>query len=170
VARELVQTATAHDAHTFSRLRSRPGVGQILALVVLDAIHARHRCPRVQEFVSSGRLVKGAKAAAGTRDGPSGQKLGHADLQGAFSDAAVLCLRHNPAGQHDLARLVKKQGQGKALTVRAHQVARAVYDMGQRDPACDLDKLLHDSWSGAGAPAASRAAEGSSLTSACWQP
>jgi transposase len=49
---DLVSTATAHDAQTFYRLRSIPGVGKILALVLLDEIHDINRFPRVQEFVS----------------------------------------------------------------------------------------------------------------------
>jgi transposase len=62
---DLVSTAKAHDAQTFSRLRSIPGVGKILALVLLYAIHDINRFPRVQEFVSCCRLVKGAKESAG---------------------------------------------------------------------------------------------------------
>ena len=38
------------------------------------------------------------------------------------------CLRNHPAGPTYRARLAKKHGQGKALTVLAHQLARAVYD------------------------------------------
>ena len=49
---DLVQTAKAHDAPTFDRWRSLPGVGTILALVLLYEIHAIRRFPRVQEFVS----------------------------------------------------------------------------------------------------------------------
>ncbi len=48
----LVQMAKAHDAQTFYRLRSIPGVGKILALVLLYEIHDIRRFPRVQEFVS----------------------------------------------------------------------------------------------------------------------
>jgi hypothetical protein len=51
-------------------------------------------------------------------------------------------LRAHPAGQKYLARLEKKHGQGKALTVLAHKVARAVYDMWRRDTVFDLDKFL----------------------------
>jgi transposase len=47
-----VKRAKPHDANTFSRLRSIPGVGEILALVMLDEIHDSHRFPRVQDFVS----------------------------------------------------------------------------------------------------------------------
>jgi hypothetical protein len=48
----LVNTAKAHNAQVFYRLRSLPGVGKILALVLLDEMHDIQRFPRVQEFVS----------------------------------------------------------------------------------------------------------------------
>jgi transposase len=139
---DLVRTAKEHDAQTFYRLRSVPGIGTILALVLLDEIHDIHRFPRVQAFVSSCRLVKCAKEAAGKRSGTSGKKIGHAYLTWACSEAAVLFLRNNPAGQQDRARLVKTHGKGKALTVLAHKLARAVYDMWKRDTAFDLDTFF----------------------------
>ena len=138
----LVNTAKAHNAQIFYRLRSIPRVGKILALVLLYEIHAIHRFPRVQEFVSYCRLVKCAKESAGKRYGTSGTKIGNAYLKWAFSEAAVLFLRANPAGQKYLARIVKKHGKGKALTVLAHKLARAVYYMWRRDTVFDLDKFL----------------------------
>jgi transposase len=101
---DLVSTAKAHEAQTFYRLRSIPGVGKILALVLLYEIHDINRFPRVQAFVSSCHLVKCAKESAGTRYGTSGNKSGNAYLKWAFSEAAVLCLRNHPAGQQYLAR------------------------------------------------------------------
>jgi transposase len=86
------------------RLQSVPGIGKILRVVRLDEIHDITRFPRGQDFVSSCRLVTCAKAAAGQRYGTSGTKSGHAYLQWAFSEAAVLCLRNPPAGQKCLAR------------------------------------------------------------------
>jgi transposase len=118
---DLVQTAKAHDAQTFYRLRSIPGVGKILALVRLYEIHQIRRFPRVQAFVSYCRLVKCAKESAGKRYGTSGTKIGHAYLKWAFSEAAVLFLRDHPAGQTYLARIARKHGKGKALTILAHQ-------------------------------------------------
>jgi transposase len=141
---DLVRTAKEHDAQTFYRLGSIPGVGKILALVLLYEIHDIHRFPRVQEFVSSCRLVKGAKDSAGKRDGTSGKKLGNASLKWACSEAAVLFLRNNPAGQKYRARLVKKPGQGKALTVLAHKLARAVSYMLKRDTAFAMDKFFNE--------------------------
>jgi transposase len=117
----MVNTAKAHKAQIFYRLRSIPGVGKILALVLLDEIHDIPRFPRVQEFVSYCRLVKCANESAGKRYGTSGTKIGNAYLKWAFSEAAVLFLRNHPAGQKSLARLEKKHGKGKALTILAHQ-------------------------------------------------
>jgi transposase len=142
--RDLVQTAKAPDGQTCYRLRSIPGLGKILALVLLYEIHDSHRVPRVQAFVASCRLGKWAKDSAGKRYGTSGKKIEHAYLQWAFSAAAVLFVRNNPAGQKDLARLAKKHGKGQALTVLAHQLARAVDDRLKRDTACELDKLLNE--------------------------
>jgi hypothetical protein len=54
----------------------------------------------------------------------------------------VLVRRNNPAGQKYLARLANKHGKGKALTVLAHQLARAVYDLLKRGVAFDLNAFL----------------------------
>jgi transposase len=104
VALTLVQTAKQHDAQTLYRLQSVPGIGKILSLVLLYAMHDITRFPRVQDGVSYCRLVKCAKESAGKRYGTAGAKIGNAYLKGAFSEAAVLFLRNNPAGQKYLAR------------------------------------------------------------------
>jgi transposase len=123
---DLVSTAKTHDAQTFYRLRSIPGVGNILALVLLYEIHDINRFPRVQEFVFDCRLVTCARESAGKSDGTSGKKIGHAYLIWAFSEATVLFLCTNPAGQKYLARLEKRHGKGKALPILAHKLARCV--------------------------------------------
>jgi len=71
--------------------------------------------------------------------------IGNAYLKWAFSEAAVLFLRTNPAGQKYLARLEKKHGQGKALTVLAQKLARAVYYMLRRKTAFDMSMFLQSS-------------------------
>ena len=129
VERTIVNTAKHHDANTLSLRQTVPGIGTILSLVLLYEIHDIHRFPRVQDFVSSCRLVTCAKASAGKRLGTSGTTIGNAHLTWAFSEAAVLCLRDHPAAQKYLARLEKKHDKGQALTVLAQQLARAVYHM-----------------------------------------
>ena len=120
-----------------------PGIGKLLRLVLLYDMHDMDRLPTVQEFVSSCRLVQCAKASAGKRVGTSGKKIGNAHLKWAFSEAAALFLRNNPVGQKYLARLEKKHDKGKALTILAHKLARAVYYMLKRQTAFDMDQFLH---------------------------
>jgi transposase len=138
----IVKTAKQHDANTLYLLQTVPGIGKILSLVLLYEIHDIARFPRVQDFVSYSRLVKCAKESAGKRYGTAGTKIGNAHLKWAFSEAAVLFLRNNPAGQKYLARLEKKHGKGKALTVLAHKLARAVYYLLKRRIVFDLDLFL----------------------------
>jgi transposase len=125
-------------------LQTVPGIGKILRLGLLYEIHDIARFPSGQDFVSYCRLVKCAKESAGKRYGTSGKKIGNAYLKWAFSEAAVLFLRNNPAGQKYLARIERKHGKGKALTILAHKLARAVYYMLKRDTAFDLDKFLRE--------------------------
>jgi len=138
----IVKTAKHHDAQTLYLLQTVPGIGKILSLVLLYEIHDIARFPRVQDFASYCRLVKCAKESAGKRSGTSGSKIGNAHLKWAFSEAAVLFLRDNPAAQKLLVRLEKKHSKGKALTILAHKLARAVYYMLKRQTAFDLDTFL----------------------------
>jgi transposase len=139
----ILKTAKQHDAHTLYLLQTVPGIGKILSLVLLYEIHDIDRFPRVQDFVSYGRLVKCAKESAGKRLGPSGKKIGNAHLKWAFSEATALFLRNNEPGQKYLTRLEKKHDKGKALTILAHKLARAVYYMLKRKTAFDVNIFLH---------------------------
>jgi transposase len=139
----IVKAAKQHDAQTVYLLQTVPGIGKILSLVLLYEIHTIERFPSVQDFVSYCRLVKCAKESAGKRYGTAGTKIGNAYLKWAFSEAAILFLRDNPAGQRYLARLEKKHGKGKALTILAHKLARAVYYMLKRGVVFKLDTFLH---------------------------
>ena len=89
------------------------------------------------------RLVKSKKESAGKTYGTSGSKIGNAHLKWAFSEAAVLFLKNNPVGQAYVARLEKKHDKGKALTILAHKLARAVYHMLWRQEAFDMKRFLN---------------------------
>jgi len=99
VALYLTRSAKTDDVQTFARLQSVPGIGEILALVLLYEIHDIHRFPRVPEFVSYCRLVKCAKESNGKRLGTSGKKIGNGHLRWAFAEAAVLFIRQSQPGK-----------------------------------------------------------------------
>lgn len=138
----ILRAAREHDGKALLRLRSVPGIGQILALVILYEIHDINRFPTVQDFVSYARLVKCAKQSAGKRYGTSGSKIGNVHLKWAFSEASVLFLRANPKGQKFVDKLSAKHGKAKALSILAHKLGRAVYYMLKREKTFDMNKFF----------------------------
>jgi transposase len=138
----IVREAKRHDGDAFHRLRSVPGIGKVLALTILYEIHDIHRFDRVQEFASDARLVKCQKQSGGRTLGTSGAKMGNVHLKWAFSEAAVLFLRHTKDGKKLLTRMTKKHGKGKALSILAHKIGRAVYYMLSRGTVFSMEKFL----------------------------
>jgi len=137
-----VRTAKIHDPHAFYLLRSIPGIGKILALVLLYEIHDINRFPRVQDFCSYGRLIKGTHQSAGKTYGHSGKKIGNAHLKWAFSEAACLLIRCRPAVQKHKEKLEKKHGKAKALRIVAHKLGRGVYYMHKRKQPFEEKRFL----------------------------
>ena len=138
----ITKRAKGHDPQALYRLRSVPGIGSIISLILLYEICDINRFPRVQDFASYARLVKCSKESAGKRSGTSGGKIGNVHLKWAFSEAAVLFLKGNPEGMKFKNKLVKVHGKGKALSILAHKLGRAVYFILKNDEAFDMKKFL----------------------------
>jgi transposase len=141
----LVRQAKEHEPQGFHLLRTIPGIGKVLALTILYEIHDVHRFGRVQEFASYARLVKCAKESAGKKHGTSGAKMGNVHLQWAFSEAAVLFVRHCKEARPMLARFEAQHGKGKALSVLAHKLGRAAWYVLARPQAFDRERFLRTS-------------------------
>jgi len=139
---KVLRQARGHDHNSFQILRSLPGTGKVLALTILYEIHDIHRFPRVQEFSSYSRLVKCVHTSGGKVVGSGNAKMGNAYLKWAFSEAAVLFLAKCPEGRPLLARIERKHGKAKALSILAHRIGRAVYFMLARQRAFDLERFL----------------------------
>jgi transposase len=140
----ITRRAKAHDPDTYNRLRSVYGIGRILALVLLYEIQDIHRFPTVQDFVSYARLVKCVRTSAGKVKGIGGNKIGNVYLKWAFSEAAVLFLRGNEKAKKWHARMQKKHGKGKALSILARKLGQIVYLMLRRKEAFDATRFLNN--------------------------
>jgi hypothetical protein len=116
--------------------------GKVLAMTIVYELHDVHRFERVQQFASYARLVKCAKESAGKRKGSSGAKMGNVHLKWAFSEAAVLFVRHSVEAKVLLARLTKRHGKGKALSILAHKTGRAAYYVLVREKPFDSAKFF----------------------------
>lgn len=140
--RYIAKNAVAHDPVGFYLLQSVPGIGRTLGMSILYEIHTIKRFKSVQKFLSYSRLVKCMKESAGKKYGKIGSKIGNAYLKWAFCEAAVLFLKGNKKRQAWFARLEKKHGKGKALSILAAKIARAVYFMLLRKHPFDEERFL----------------------------
>jgi len=138
----IVSTANEHDSETIRLLRSVPGIGRILSMVILYEIHDIERFDRHQHLASYSRLVKCQRESAGKVSGTGGSKIGNVYLKWAFSEAAIGFLRKCPGAKPYYQRLVKKHGKGKALTVLAHKISRAVFYIWKRREVFEQEKFL----------------------------
>jgi transposase len=138
----ILKLANRHDPVAYALLDSIYGIGKIGALTILYEIENIKRFPRVQDFVSYARLVKCAHESNGKKYGTNGNKIGNAHLKWAFSEAAALFLRGNEPAKKWFERQTKKHGKGKALSILAHKLGRAVYFMLKNKEAFDQEKFL----------------------------
>ena len=139
--RSLQCQAQTHDPVGYQLLRTIPGCGKILSLVVLYEIGSIERFETVQKFASYARLVRGDKESAGKRLSGGHPKMGNAFLKWAFSEMAVLFLRGNPGAQKAMDRLRSRHGKGRALSILSHKLGRSVFTMLRKQVPFDTERF-----------------------------
>ena len=138
----LVKSAKVDDPATFQFLRTVPGIGPILGLVMLYEVDSIRRFAEVGNFLSYARLVACTHESAGKVKGVGGRKIGNAHLKWAFSEAASLMLRSFPAAKSWMQRQSKKRGAKKAHAILEAKIGRAVYHLWRKQVAFDAKKFL----------------------------
>jgi transposase len=138
----LVRHAKIDDPRAYHLLQTIPGVGKVLALILLYEMHAAGRFGDQRHFVSYCRLVRPTHESAGKKSAGKGHKIGNAHLRWAFGEAACLMLREVPAAQTYVARLEKQHGKAKAISILAARIARSAWLMLKRKEAFDANKFL----------------------------
>src|SRR4029453_558145 len=89
----LVRHAKIDDPQAYPLLQTIPGVGKVLALILLYEMHDTARFGDQRHFLSSCRLVRPTHERPGRRWAGKGHKIGNAHLRWAFGEAACLMLR-----------------------------------------------------------------------------
>ncbi len=138
----LTRAAKVDDPQAYARLRSVPGVGPVLALVLLYEIHDIRRFAGEGQFLSYARLVRCAHESAGKKQGTGGNKIGNAHLKWAFAEATCLLLRASARAKAWLARREKKHGKKRALGALAARLGRAVYHLLRKGEAFDEGRFF----------------------------
>ena len=133
----LTRTAKVDDVQMYHRLQTIPGVGKVLALVLLYEIHDIARFGSEGQFLSYARLVRCAHESAGKKLSCGGAKIGNAHLRWAFAEAACLFLRSSARAKQWKEKQLKKRSEGRVLAILAARLARAVYHLWRKGQAFD---------------------------------
>jgi transposase len=140
--RHLIPNAKVDDPVTFGLLRTVPGIGPILGLILLYEIDTIARFPEAGNFLSYSRLVRCSHESAGKVKGSGGKKIGNAHLKWAFSEAACLMLRSSARAKAWMQRQEKKRGKRKALSVLEAKLGRTVYHLWKKQVPFDSKRFL----------------------------
>jgi transposase len=138
----LTRTAKVDDPQTYHLLRTIPGIGPVLALILLYEIHDIGRFPEVANFASYARLVRCQHESAGKVKGSGNKKIGNGHLRWALGEAACLLLRCHDAAKRWLERKAKKVGKPTALGILTARLGRTVYHLWRKQEAFDAKRFL----------------------------
>lgn len=146
--------AKDHDRAAYELLQTIPGVGPILAMVLLYEIHDIRRFATPQKFSSYCRLVKVAHTSAGKRVGGGNNKIGNPYLKWAFSEAFHHAAKYSAPIRKYYDKLKGKCGAGRAASIIAHRFGVAVYYMLKNGNGFDEKIFLSQNYRGDGEPGA----------------
>jgi transposase len=138
----LKRTAKVDDPQGYARLQSIPGVGPILALVLLYEIHDVRRFADERHLLSYARLVRCVHESAGKKQRGGNPKIGNGHLKWAFSEAVCLLVRASARAKAWLARRTAKHGKRRALGALAARLGRAVYHLLKKKEAFDEGRFF----------------------------
>ena len=138
----ILRHAKAHDANTPYLLQTIPGVGKILALLILYEVHDIGRFPKPQDFSSYSRLIRPQKESGGKTTGKANKKIGNPNLKWAISEATLLLLRESDQAKKLHQKLINKHAEGKALGILSNKLGRSIYYMLKNKKAFDVNKFF----------------------------
>ena len=142
--RQVLEQARHHDPVLLSLLRTVPGIGKILALVMLREIHSHPPLPQRRGFhllPPAGQIrTRVRRQETGIQKQQDRQRPPQVGL---LSEAACLFLRGNTSAQELHQRLLSKYGKAKALSIIAQKLGRTVYSILKHRQPFDPEKFFH---------------------------
>jgi transposase len=113
----------------YALLKSVPGIGEVLAIVIMLETGDITRFAAVGNFASYARCVDSARYSNGKKKGEGNTKNGNAHLVWAFIEAANFTRRFSAEAKRFFERKTARTNKVIATKALAHKLARASYHM-----------------------------------------
>ncbi len=134
--------AMVTDPSQLKIIRSVPGIGKILGLVMMYEIHDINRFKSEKQFSSYARLIGCQAESGGKKLGVKGRKVGNVYLKWAFNEAAMIFLRGNEIAEKYKKRLENKHGKARMYSIVAHRLGVTIYHMLKNRQVFDIYRFL----------------------------
>jgi transposase len=143
--RHIREKARYHNHLDYQILRSIPGVGEILSLIILYETHDIKRFKTVQRYSSYSGVVKCERSSGGKTIGAKNSKIRNPYLKWAFGEIILKAQVSEPKIGKLYERLKSKYGLGRAKSIIAHRFAVATYFMLKNKQAFDVERFVQTS-------------------------
>jgi transposase len=126
----------------YARLKSIPGIGEVLAIVIMLETGDVNRFAQVGNFASYARCVDSARYSNGKKKGEGNSKNGNAYLVWAFIEAANFARRFNEEARRFFDRKKVRTNAVVATKALAHKLARASYHVLKTQQPFDVKRCF----------------------------
>lgn len=126
----------------YAWLKSIPGIGEVLAIVIMLETGDVTRFAQVGNFASYARCVDSARYSNGRKKGEGNTKNGNAYLVWAFIEAANFARRYSDEARRFFERKKAKTNSVVATKALAHKLARASYHVLKEGQPFDVKRCF----------------------------
>jgi transposase len=126
----------------FALLRSIPGIGEVLAIVIMLETGDIHRFAEVGNFASYARCVDSARYSNGKKKGAGNTRNGNGYLVWAFIEAANFARRFSAEAKRFFERKQARTNKVVATKALAHKLARASYHILKEKQPFDVKRCF----------------------------
>lgn len=126
----------------YARLLSIPGIGKVLATVIMLETGDVSRFAKVGNFASYARCVDSVRLSNGKKKGEGNTKNGNVYLVWAFVEAANFARRFNEEAKRFFERKKAKTNTVVATKALAHKLARASYHVLKEEQPFDVKRCF----------------------------
>lgn len=126
----------------YKLLNSVPGIGKILASMILLETGPIERFNEVGNYVSYARCVDSVHTSNGKKKGEGNTKNGNKYLAWAFIEAANFARRYNDQAKRFYERKKSKTNTAVAVKALAHKLARACYHIMKEEKPFDVERCF----------------------------
>lgn len=126
----------------YALLMSVPGIGRILATIILLETGTMDRFDTAGNFASYARCVDSQHMSNGKKKGQGNTRNGNKYLAWAFVEAAHFALRFNAGAKRFYERKKAKTNTAVATKALAHKLARACYHMLKEGRPFDAERCF----------------------------